>query len=198
MTPENFGALLALAIVAAWTPGPNNALVANSGATFGMRRTWPHVLGIGLGFAFMVFLVGFFLGGLFQTSALLRESLRWLGAAILLWLAWKIATSGGISSPGKEPRPFTFVEAAAFQWVNPKAWAFAVATTSQFVDPTAPLVTALIVGAVFVVVGLGSATSWAALGKGITRWVNTEHRLRRFNIVMAAVIAGCVVLLFLD
>ncbi|WP_068116119.1 LysE family translocator [Tropicimonas marinistellae] len=198
MTADTLFALLALATVAAWTPGPNNALVANSGATFGLRRTWPHVFGIGLGFPLMVFLVGFFLGGLFQASPLLREGLRWLGAVVLIWIAWKIATSGGISTPGREPRPFTFLEAAAFQWINPKGWAFAVALTSQFVDPASPLESAFIVGAVFLVVGLGSATTWAVLGQAITRWVNTAHRLRWFNIAMGAVIAGCVVLLFLD
>ncbi|SFC78152.1 LysE family translocator [Tropicimonas isoalkanivorans] len=198
MSPDAFITLVPLATVAAWTPGPNNALVASSGATFGLRRTWPHVLGIGLGFPLMIFLVGFFFGGLFQTYPILREGLRWIGAAILLWLAWKIATSGGTSSAGGTPRPFTFWEAAAFQWINPKGWAFAVALTSQFVSPDAPLLSALAVSSVFLIVGLGSATTWAVLGQAITRWVNTEHRLRWFNMAMGAIIAGCVVLLFLD
>lgn len=198
MIADSFVALVTLSMVAAWTPGPNNALVAASGANFGMRRTWPHVLGIGLGFPLMVFVVGFVLGGLFQSSALLRESLRWLGAAVLLWLAWKVATAGGLSRAGAEPRPFTFAEAAAFQWINPKAWAFAVALTSQFVRPEAPLASALAVGGVFVVIGLASATAWALAGQAITRWIDTEDRLRRFNVAMGLVIAGCVGLLFLD
>lgn len=198
MAADTFPTLLALAIVAAWTPGPNNALVANSGATFGLKRTWPHVLGIGIGFPVMVFLVGFFLAGVFQASPLLREALRWIGAAILLWLAWKIATTGGVLSTSGKPRPFTFLEAAAFQWVNPKGWAFAVALTSQFVDAQKPFASAMVLGAVFLLVGLGSATSWAVLGQAITRWVNTHDRLRKFNMAMGAVIAGCVLLLFLD
>ncbi len=197
MTPETFLALLALAAVAAFTPGPNNALVANSGATFGLRRTWPHVFGIALGFPLMIFLVGFFLGGLFQSSTFLREALRWTGAAILLWLAWKIATSGGITGPGREPRPFTFVEAAAFQWINPKAWAMAIAITSQFIRPEAPLASALALGGVFVVMGLTSATTWAVLGQAFTHWLTEAHHLRRFNIAMATVVAACVLLLFI-
>lgn len=197
MTSDSLVALVFLAAAAAFTPGPNNALVANSGATFGLRRTWPHVLGIGLGFPLMIFVVGFFLGGLFQSSALLREALRWLGAAILLWIAWKIATSGSITGGGETPRPFTFLEAAAFQWVNPKAWAMAVAITAQFIQPDALLASALLLGAVFIVMGLGSATTWAVLGHSITRWLTGDHHLRRFNMAMAAVIAACVLLLFI-
>ncbi|WP_165354577.1 LysE family translocator [Tropicimonas sp. IMCC6043] len=159
MSLESFLALLAIASVGAFTPGPNNALVASSGATFGLRRTLPHVLGIGIVFPLMIFLVGFFLGGLFQASTLLRESLRWIGAAILLWIAWKIATSGGMSRADGEQRPFTLLEAAAFQWINPKGWALAVAVTSQFIQPEAPFASALTLGAVFVIMGLGSATT---------------------------------------
>lgn len=198
MTPDSFLALLALATVAAFSPGPNNVLVASSGATFGLRRTWPHILGISLGFPLMIFLVGFFLGGLFQSSPMLREGLRWIGAAILLWLAWKIATSGGLTGSGQTPRPFTFVEAAAFQWINPKAWAMAIAITSQFIRPEALLQSALTLGAVFTLFGLSSATMWALVGQGITRWMKEEHHLRRFNIAMAAIVAACVVLLFLE
>lgn len=197
MTGEDFATLLLLAGVAAFTPGPNNALVANSGATFGLRRTWPHVLGIGFGFPLMIFIVGFFLGELFQTSTLLREALRWGGAAILIWIAWKIATSGGISGSGSKPRPFTFYEAAAFQWINPKAWTMAIAITAQFVRPEAPLLSAITLGAVFVFMGLTSATTWAALGQAITVWLKDAQRLKRFNQVMAVIIVACVGLLFL-
>ncbi|NDR57509.1 LysE family translocator [Aliiruegeria sabulilitoris] len=198
MSLDSFLALLGLAAVAAYTPGPNNALVANSGATFGLRRTLPHILGIGFGFPVMVFLVGFLLGGLFQSSALLREALRWIGAAILLWLAWKIATSGGVSSAGQKPRPFTFLEAAGFQWINPKAWAMAIAVTAQFIHPEAPLATALMVGAVFVFMGLSSAATWALVGRSIIRMLTDERHLKQFNIAMAIIVAGCVVLLFLE
>ena len=198
MPPDLLLNLTALAMAAAWTPGPNNALVASSGATFGLRRTLPHILGIALGFPVMIFLVGLFLGELFQQSAALRETLRWAGAALLLWIAWRIATSGGIGSVSGSPRPFTFVEAAGFQWINPKGWAMAIAITAQFVTAERPLASALIVAAVFIAAGLTSATSWAVAGRALTRWLTTDRRLRHFNLAMAALIAACVVLLFLD
>ncbi|SMX47018.1 LysE family translocator [Actibacterium lipolyticum] len=198
MQLDTFLALITLAFTAAWTPGPNNALVANSAVNFGFQRTIPHILGIALGFSLMMFIVGFFLAQIFAESTLLREVLRWGGAALLLWVAWKVANSGGIGTVSGEPRPFSFLEAAGFQWINPKGWSMAIAVTTQFVSGNAPLNSALIVAGVFVVAGLGSATSWALAGQAITRWVNSELRLRMFNYTMGGLIAACVILLFLD
>lgn len=192
MTQDTLLALTVLALAMVWTPGPNNALVAASGANFGFRRSLPHVLGIAFGFALMIFVVGFFLGELFQASALLREGLRWGGAALLLWLAWKVATSGGISFGRGEPRPFTLVEAMAFQWINPKAWAMAIAISGQFILAEAPLVSAAIVGTVFVLAGLTSASGWAWAGQALSRWLATPARLRLFNVAMAGLIVASV------
>lgn len=198
MPIESLIALFALTATAAWTPGPNNALVANSAVRFGLRRTVPHILGITLGFAFMILMVGLVLAQVFANSAILREGLRLLGAALLLWIAWKVAFSGGIGTENGAPRPFSFLEAAGFQWINPKAWSFAIALTSQFISPDRWLVTSAIVAGVTVLVSLGSASSWALAGRAITRWITTDGRLRLFNYAMGALIAACVVLLFLD
>jgi threonine/homoserine/homoserine lactone efflux protein len=198
MATEALVALSALVFAACFTPGPNNALLASSGAHFGLSRTVPHILGVALGFALMIFIVGFFLGGVFQRSTLLKNALEWGGATILLWLAWKIASSGGVTGRGGRVRPFSFVEAAAFQWINPKGWAMAVAITSQFVAAENPLRSALIVAAVCIVMGLTSASAWAAAGQALTRWINTQTRIRTFNITMGALIALGVVLLFFD
>lgn len=195
MTTETFLTLLLLASSAAFTPGPNNALVAASGANFGYRRSLPHVLGIALGFPILIFIAGFFLGEIFQRSDLLRDVLRWGGAAILLWLAWKVATTGGLGGSQSRPRPFTFVEAAAFQWINPKAWTMAIAITAQFVTPQAPFASALTVAVVFIGVGLVSASTWAIAGTAIRRAADTPEKQRAVNIVMGLLLAGCVVLL---
>ena len=195
---EYFIALCILSFTAAFTPGPNNALVAASGANFGFRRTLPHVLGISLGFPVMIFIVGLFLGQLFQSSLFLREALRWIGVGLLLYVAYKIATAGGLGSSTGERRPFRFHEAALFQWVNPKGWSMAIAITLQFATPDAPMQTAIIIAAVFVFFGLASASTWAVLGVSLQRFLETENHLKWFNRVMALLIAGCVVFLFLD
>ncbi len=195
---EYFIALCILSFTAAFTPGPNNALVPASGANFDFRRTLPHVLGISLGFPVMIFIVGLFLGQLFQSSLFLREALRWIGVGLLLYVANKIATAGGLGSSTGERRLFRFHEAALFQWVNPKGWSMAIAITSQFATPDAPMQTAIIIAAVFVFFGLASASTWAVLGVSLQRFLETENHLKWFNRVMALLIAGCVVFLFLD
>jgi threonine/homoserine/homoserine lactone efflux protein len=181
-------ALAALAFATTWTPGPNNMMLASSGATFGWRASWPHAFGVALGFPFMLFVVALGLGEAFQRSELLRETLRWAGVALLLWLGWRIATASGAATRGRA-RPFTFLEAAAFQWVNPKAWAMAVSTAAAFLSGAAPLREAAICAGVFVVAGLTSAHGWAGFGAALRRVLSTPLRLRLFNGAMGALIA---------
>ena len=193
MPQETLLALFTLCVGTLFTPGPNNAMLAASGANFGFRRTLPHLLGVALGFPLMLLIVGLALGGIFQASALLREGLRWGGAALLLWIAWKIARSGGIGSKSEGAHPLRFHQAMAFQWVNPKAWSMAIAATSQFILPEAPLVTAAAVAATFMTLGLSSSATWTYAGQAIARWLTTARRLRVFNLVMAGLIALSVV-----
>ena len=198
MPIETFAALLMLTFAGCWTSGPNNAMLAASGVNFGLARTVPHINGVWLGFAGMVFLVAVFLGEAFQQSALLRETLRWGGAALLLWVAWQIATKGGLPSDGGEAKPFTFWQAAAFQWVNAKAWVMAVAISAQFVRPEAPWLTAGLVALAFALAGVTSSLGWAAAGQGLRRFLADPLRLRVFNAVMGLSIALGVVLMVMD
>lgn len=186
---EAFVTLVVLAFASAFTPGPNNALVASSAVNFGLRRTLPHVLGIALGFPVMALAVGLVLGEMFEASAALRTGLRWGGGALMLWVAWQIATKGGLGPEGGRARPFRFVEAAAFQWINPKAWIVAIALTAQFIPPERPHGAALVVAAVFVAAGLASALTWAGTGQALRRILARPARLRVFNAAMGGVIA---------
>jgi len=188
MSYETLPALFALAVATLFTPGPNNAMLAASGANFGFRPTVPHLLGVALGFPVMLMMVGLLLGGLFQASVPLRETLRWGGAALLVWIAWKIAVSGGIGSKSQGAHPMGFLQAVGFQWINPKGWSMAVAATSQFIRPDAPVVTAAIVAGIFLTLGLFSSVTWTWAGLAIARWLTTARRLKVFNLVMAALI----------
>lgn len=196
MSLGTFITMLVLATTSAFTPGPNNAMVTASSVNFGFRRTLPHVMGIGIGFGIMILIVGLFLGQIFQTYSILREGLRWLGAALLAYVAYQIVSSGGIRKLGGAPRPMTFFEAAGFQWINPKGWAMAIALTSQFVTPDAPYFTALILAATFVALGVVSAGTWAGFGIPLRRRLNNPVRLRVFNWTMGITIAGCIIWLF--
>ncbi len=195
MPSDVFISLISLAIAAAWTPGPNNALVASSGARFGLYRTLPHIAGIGLGFPFMIFCIAMGLGQIFQQSTMLRESLRIGGALILLWMAWKIATATGTGENSKSGKPFTFLQSAAFQWINPKAWIMAISVSAQFVSASDPFVTSSIAAGVFIVVGFGSATGWTLFGVAMQGWLRGNNRLRIFNVSMACLIVFSVAMI---
>lgn len=186
-------ALVALAFGAAWTPGPNNMMLASSGANFGVRRTIPHIAGINVGFPLMMFAVALGLGEVFQASSLLREVLRWAGAALLLYFAWRIATAGRAGQQSGRSRPFTFVEAAGFQWVNPKAWVMTISTAAVFVTGSAPVLEAAICALVFMLVGITSTVGWTSLGALIRQFLSDDRRLRVFNIVMGLLVASYVV-----
>lgn len=188
--------LLSIALAAAWTPGPNNALLAGSGAKFGFRRTIPHALGVGFGFPAMVFIIAICLGTAFRKSPFLQDILRYGGAAMLLWVAWKIASAGGLGSASGPARPFHFHEAVAFQWINPKGWVMAVSVTAQFINPVQIWTSSLMISIVFFLSGISSAFGWAILGVSLRRFLSVSRRMRVFDISMGIIIAlGVIIIL---
>ncbi|HUF55040.1 MAG TPA: LysE family translocator [Thermohalobaculum sp.] len=188
MEAETLLALTAFALATVWTPGPNNVMLAASGATFGWRRSLGHAMGVALGFPLMLFLIALGLGEVFQRSAALRLALSWIGFGVMLWLAWRIATAGPARS-GSRSRPLNFLEASGFQWVNPKAWVMAIGAGATFVRGANPIVEAAIAAAVFVAAGLTSSQGWLLFGTAIGRLLGTGTGLRAFNAVMGALLA---------
>jgi threonine/homoserine/homoserine lactone efflux protein len=191
MTAELFAALVAFALVSSITPGPNNFMVMASGANFGVRRTLPHIAGVLVGFNIMIWMIG---AGLMQVFNAYPQSylvLKILSAAFLLYLAWKIATAAAPHDGDKAGgKPLTFLQAAAFQWVNPKAWALALAANGAYSSPEAPLFSILIIAVVFIFAGAPSMSSWLLLGTQIRRLLTNETRLRAFNWTCAGLLVA--------
>lgn len=181
--------LAAFAFATSVTPGPNNMMLLASGVNFGFQRTVPHMLGISLGHALMVFLVGMGLAGVFLAQPLLVTALKVASVAYMLWLAWKIATAAAPKEGQVGGRPFSFGQAAAFQWVNPKAWAMALTATTVYAPGSGWAAMAAVAG-VFAAVNLPSVAVWAAMGQGLRRWLAVPGRLRVFNVVMAVLLVA--------
>ncbi len=185
MSAELLLAFAGFALVGSITPGPNNAMLLASGANHGFRRTIPHVAGIAAGCVVMLLLVGLGLGRVFDAAPRLHDALRWVGAAYLLWLAWRIANAGPVAEGGAVGRPLLFWQAAAFQWVNPKAWILVVGAVSTY----APLdgfgrnvaVLAVLMG----LVNVPSACVWAGFGTALRPLLSRPGRARAFNVAMA-------------
>ncbi len=189
MTYDIFTALVAFAFVTSVTPGPNNLMLMASGANFGFRRTVPHMLGIGIGFAAMAFLVGLGLAGIILTVPAAEWALKAASVAYMLWLAWKIARSSAPKEGAAAGRPMSFLQAAAFQWVNPKAWAMALTATAVYA-PDRTLLSLALVAVVFAAVNLPSVSVWTVIGQELRRVLTNPARLRAFNWTMAALLVA--------
>jgi threonine/homoserine/homoserine lactone efflux protein len=176
------------------SPGPNNAMVAASGANFGMWRTLPHMLGVAIGFPAMLVLVALGAAEVLRASPALEHALRWIGAGWLLWLAWRIATAAPATQAAPEPGatsagPMGFVEAALFQWVNPKAWLIAAGAIGTYTSGGSALLgEAVVLALLFAVAAFLSLVGWAALGAGAARLLVRPGAMRAFNQGMAVLL----------
>lgn len=199
MSLELVGALVVFAIATLFTPGPNNVMLMTSGVNFGFRRTWPHTLGVSLGFAFMVLVVGLGLGAVFAAYPVLYTIVKYAGAAYLLYLAWLIGRSHEVDSKGGEKgRPLTFLEASAFQWVNPKAWVMAIGAVSTYAAISAFPLNMITIAGLFGVLGTISAIVWVLFGTALKRFITHHRAVRIFNLTMAALLVLSLVPVFLE
>ncbi|MDB2408090.1 LysE family translocator [Jannaschia sp.] len=188
MTYDLFLGLVAFAFVSSITPGPNNLMMLASGANFGIARSVPHALGISGGFGAMIVLVGLGLAQVFEAVPWAKGALAAVSVVYLLWLAWRIANAPPPARADAEGRPMTFLEAAAFQWVNPKAWTMALTAVTLYTSGGTWAV--LPVAAVFTVVNLPSITCWLLMGVQMRRWLTSPARLRAFNWTMAGLLVA--------
>lgn len=191
-------------LVGAFTPGPNVLMLAASGANFGFRRTIPHQAGIALGFLVMLMLVSAGIGAAVQQVPALHHGLRVAGSLYLLYLAYRIATAER-AAKAQRGTPLSFLEAALFQWLNPKAWAVALTVPASFLTPEpdaglAALVTDLaVIAAVTLPIGIASCIAWTLFGVGIGRFLADARRRILFNRAMAGLLVLTVVwILFPD
>ncbi|HKK37532.1 MAG TPA: LysE family translocator [Paracoccaceae bacterium] len=176
-------ALAAFAFATSITPGPNTLMLMASGANFGLRRTLPHMLGVGIGFTVMLAGVGLGVTELLAAVPALGLALKLACAAFLLRLAWRVAHAGPADRAARA-RPMSFLEAAAFQWINPKGWAMALAAVGVYA-PGEGAAAVLVTAAVFGAVNLPSVGAWAAAGRMLDRWLAPPRRRRAFNRTMA-------------
>lgn len=193
MDTSLLAALVAFALVSSITPGPNNLMLMASGTNFGFARTIPHMLGVAIGFTVMIVLVGFGVVRLFEIVPAAYTVIKVTSVAYLLWMAWKLATAAPkpLAAEGRaEGKPLTFVQAALFQWVNPKAWTMALTAVSAYVPADRPQTGLIVVALVFGAINLPSVGSWAAMGVQMRRFLADPGRLRVFNVVAALALVG--------
>jgi threonine/homoserine/homoserine lactone efflux protein len=198
MTPEQIAAFFVFALVAAITPGPSNVLLTATGMQVGLLRGLPCLFGIGAGMGSMMFLAAYGFGALVLQHPQVMQAVRWLGAAFLLWLAWKIATAPvGSDKDGALPRPTGFLGAALLQWVNPKAWLVSAGAVAAYLpgEAESALLRATTFTLVFVSAALPSSFVWLAFGAAAQRFLREPRRQRGFNLAMGLALAASVVMI---
>jgi threonine/homoserine/homoserine lactone efflux protein len=195
MSPQTLTAALLFSLVMGFTPGPNNVMLASSGARFGVGRTMPHLAGVAIGFPVMVLLVGLGLASILLASPHLQLGMKIVSCAYLLWLAVQIARSDSAGGSSGDVRPMSFLQAAAFQWVNPKAWLIAVGAISAYTAGRGAqlYLQVAIIALLSVFVTFISTLTWTAFGAAIGRWLRAPLALRLFNLFMALLLVGSTV-----
>ena len=194
MPIELLTALMGFAFVSSITPGPNIMMLMASGANFGVRRTVPHMMGVGLGHSFMIVVLGAGLVQVFETYPLTLTVMKWVSVGYLLYLSWKIANAApkAPDAPETGGQPFTFLQAAAFQWVNPKGWFMALTAISAYTG-NQTMREVVIVAVVFVCTNIPSISFWTVLGQQMRKFLTSPVRLRTFNIVMALLLVATLI-----
>jgi threonine/homoserine/homoserine lactone efflux protein len=194
MPVEMFTALVAFASAMAFTPGPNNIMVTASGVNFGFARTVPHILGVTFGFVVLLVGCAAGLGAIFAAWPPSQIVLKAAGAIYLVWLAWKIATAAPAAGDDQQAaRPITFLQAALFQWVNPKAVVIALSAVAIYVRPAHWLSDFALLLVVFAVATILAVATWTGFGVALRRVLSNPKHARIFNIAMALLLVASIV-----
>jgi len=190
---EYYLSLITFTFVAGITPGPNNMMLLTSGLNHGIRKSIPHYLGIGIGFPIMVAVMGFGLGALFLEYPSIYIYIKAAGITYLLYLSWKIANAGNANASSKIREPLSFLQAAAFQWLNPKALVVAIGALAAFTTPENVTQSVIAVILVYFFVGFICTAVWLTLGQGLQQFLRSGKRTGYFNITMAVLLALSVI-----
>ncbi len=183
-------AFLGFAFASSVTPGPNNMMLVASGVNFGLKRTLWHVAGINVGFPVMLLLSGLGLGQVFARYPVIYTAMKVIGIVYMLWLAWKIAQAGPVGEGRQRATPMTFLQAAAFQWVNPKAWAMVVGAIAAYTVPENYTVSLVVITLLYALTGTPGSLVWAAFGSAMRNFLQDPVKVRWFNRAMAVLLVA--------
>lgn len=193
MSMAAFISFLIYSFVTSITPGPNNVMSAASGVNFGLKRSIPHILGVGFGFGFMVAIVGLGIGSLLSSQPLVYETLKLIGIGYLLYLAYKIFKISSVDASAKQGTPITFLQAALFQWVNPKAWIMAMGAVTAYLSSESALYWYAIVGVVYGIFAITCTGTWAWIGQKLQALIDKPKKLQLFNAAMAGLLVMSII-----
>ena len=184
--------LIGISFSLGFTPGPNNAVASYSGFNFGIKKTIPLILGVGLGYTTLVIIINFALISTFKQFPIIQEIIRILGTFFLIYLAYKIAASNTSQDEIKKNQ-VRFFDTFIFQFVNPKGVMAALTLISKFVSESNYLMTSIMVIIVCSATAFLSITTWTFLGKFLRKFATNNSFIKRFNYAMSFLILACII-----
>jgi threonine/homoserine/homoserine lactone efflux protein len=195
-----FISMAIFAFIGAVTPGPVNIIATSAGANYGFRRAFAHVLGATVSYTLIVFLMGIGLGSLLIVVPEITSAMKYLGAGFLLYMAYQIATTPVQTDQltRDQSHPPSFIQGGLVQAINPKAWLVSMSGVGLFVYANSPVSLYLIAFCcISFIACLSGVSIWAASGLIISRYLNGRNRQIGFNIIMATLLSGSVLLMFI-
>ena len=194
LNSSRLSAAALFAMATSITPGPNNTMLLASGVNFGWTRTLPHLAGVSGGLLFILLLGALGVQQWLFQLYWLHETVKWLGAIYLSYLAWRLFRADASAPTGQDNRnkPMTFLEAAIFQWMNPKVWAMVLGFFSTYVPTQSSMPAAITLCVVFALVNLPCVGLWAFAGDRLNRWLHAGQRLKWFNRAMGLLLLSSV------
>lgn len=190
---EYYLALFGFTFATSITPGPNNLMLLASGLNHGIKRSLPHYFGIAIGFMLMSVLIGLGFGALFVEFPGAFLVIKVLGISYLLFLAWKIANIGRQGVSDNLNKPLSFIQAAAFQWVNPKSWVMVVGAITAFSVQNKIIESIVAVSIAYLLTNLCCQGIWLTAGQGLQGFLKDDRRLRFFNVTMAVLLVASII-----
>ncbi len=195
----DYYSIITFAIVSTITPGPNNGMLMASGLNHGVKLSIPHFLGIITGFPLMVLAVGLGVASIFENYPILNLILKIIGSAYLSFLAYKIGTTTSLQNSTNSNEPFTFIQAALFQWINPKAWVMATsAMVTYTVSSEAYLNQVVSISLIFFLFGSPCIFLWLWFGNSLKKIIKNSDLFKTLNIFVALLLASTLVPIFID
>ncbi|ELE7134137.1 LysE family translocator [Vibrio harveyi] len=180
-------AMSLFAFVTAITPGPNNLLLANSGAQFGARKSWRHLIGIRIGVIGLILLCACGAGVALQTHPSWYLAIKYIGLAYMFWLIIKLLCTNSFAGKATKSKPINVTQATLFQLGNMKAWMASLALVTSYSLPSSYWLSVALITLVFTTFGLFANMTWVWVGQKIRVYLNTTLKQRMFNISLAAI-----------
>ena len=186
---------LTYAVVTTSTPGPNTLMSMSNGSQLGFRRALPFNCGILAGFSLVMILCTMLCSTLSTMLPVVKKPMLVIGAAYLLYLAWRTWRRDGVADAGAVRSGF--VSGFLLQFVNPKIYIYCIVAMEGYVLPVYAGKPVVLLGfaLLLAVIGFSFTLCWSAFGS-LLRQLFSKHA-RVINSCMALALVWCAAKLFL-